>query len=539
MPNMLKMTHNGTEITIPLTQNTRLINALPDTKYELVDEHGRVLHEYTTNLENGDLWIDLGETAVRPDIILENYGQYYSTSSFGHGAFGSSMEASGVSQYASVSAPISAETSVLPTVAKTATVATSWTSANTLAVIGGLVVVAGGAAAAGGGGGGDSGASIHPNTPNNGSSNNSSSWKPSNGHAHTGSGNGSNGNTNHDGSDYLHGNKIVLPAAYTKDLLRNGSIQAIAKAAKGGMEMNKYISSAEDEKIIIQDVNDLPDNVRIELSHFLAGLMNPLRKAWGVGEYKVVKGALDFAEAVANEYTDHHVSIHSLNGHYNQGIKHAAAQFGLKTGGQYYENAHWTKSTKFTGVFTLDELKHNLYDSTVRMLFQDEGSHQGHAKSLLNCTGYDDQDSKTDFLGVDTSAPSKQELSFHFIATADHRAYIGNENLFNKTFNKTPVGYTEKNKYFDSETLSSVEADNHQDVEHKITLSDVLDTHALPSVLNSQSNNSSTLHHGLASHDDTPSVAHQDSASSTAATNTDIGHLPLGLNLEDTTYLIA
>ncbi|MDO5357682.1 MAG: SEC10/PgrA surface exclusion domain-containing protein, partial [Conchiformibius sp.] len=228
----------------------------------------------------------------------------------------------------------------------------------------------------------------------------------------------------------LNGNKIVLPNAYTHNVLQNGNNQQIAQAARGGVEMNRYQSDAEDAKVIIDDLNNLSKNVRVELSQFVAELLNPIREQWGVGKFAVTEGALRFAQDVANEYENNGKSIWDGKGHYDEGIIRAAAKHGLNDGGNFYENmgGHYTEQP-----LTLDKLKGMVYDTVVQMLFDDAHSQQGHAKSLLNTLAYAEQNKAIDYLGLDTSLIEGKKLSIHFISAADHPVYIKDRSKFDTT----------------------------------------------------------------------------------------------------------
>ena len=185
---------------------------------------------------------------------------------------------------------------------------------------------------------------------------------------------------------------------------------------------------------MINDLNNLSKAVRIELSQLVADLINPIREKWGVGKFVVTEGALKFAQDVADEYAANNQSIWSGKGHYDEGITRAAAKHGLNTGGNYYENMAGGRNPD---AFTLDDLKHQVYDRVVQMLFDDAHAKHDHAQSLLNASQnpgqYPEQNLLTDYLGVDTSSVEAGKFSIHFISAADSPAYIQDASKFDKT----------------------------------------------------------------------------------------------------------
>ncbi|UOP05279.2 SEC10/PgrA surface exclusion domain-containing protein [Conchiformibius kuhniae] len=225
----------------------------------------------------------------------------------------------------------------------------------------------------------------------------------------------------------LNGNTIVLPEAYTKELLSTGTNSAITEAAKDGKALNTYQSNPADQEIMVGDLNNLSHAVRAELSLFVAGLLNPIREKWGVGKFKVTQGALKFAQDVADEYTANGKSIWDGNGHYDDGIKRAAAKHGLNANGNYYENM----GGRYGKDLSLDALKAQVYDTVASMLFEDGKSQHGHAKSLLNANANYEED--IDYLGLDTSSVNDSQFSIHFLSAADNDVYIKNRDQFDFT----------------------------------------------------------------------------------------------------------
>lgn len=254
-------------------------------------------------------------------------------------------------------------------------------------------------------------------------------------------------NTSSQFKDYMHGNEIILPEGYTKDILKNGSVDEITQVAKSGTTLNTYQSSQTSKNIVIDDLNNLSLEVRKELSLFVAGLLNPIREKWGVGLFKVTQGGIDFAQDIANEYVNNRKGSGDGSGHYVSGITKVAAKYGLNTENNYYENLATGFMGKQATTITLDELKKATYDLVITLLFDDAHSKHDHAKSLLNRMEYEDQNMTVDYLGIDVSyVPNNsatlsdwKPFSIHYISTADHKAYIHDRAKFNETFDTNEI----------------------------------------------------------------------------------------------------
>lgn len=442
MATKLLIKQNGQISELSASQNAVAVNANARTHFQLVDDAGNLVRHYNSRMVGDKLLIDLPDTAGSPDFIINNYTTYFGSFPVGNtGTFGASDAAASV-----VSTHVPAPASVAPSVAETAVETSAPVKASTVSsssssgfptwgAIGlGVLGVAGIAAAAGGGGGGsDSGSS---NTSSSGSNDlntivNSTSNQPVNRPQLS---------TTTYQEDVLHGNKIVLPTAYTKTVLHGKDTAAITKAATGGMDLNQYIHSDDDKKIKITDLNNLSREVQTELSLFVANLLNPIREQWGVGLFKVTNGAMNFAQDVANEYTQNGKSIFN-GGHYVEGITRAAAKYGLSTKSNYYEDLGGVKiidandkpvANAFQNL-TLDDLKEHVYNSILEMLFNDAHVAHAHAKSLLNRMDYEDQNAAIDYLGVDTSNALPGELNMHIIKATDNSAYITDDAKFSQT----------------------------------------------------------------------------------------------------------
>lgn len=412
MATKLVVKQNGRVSELNATQQAVSVEANAQSHFQLVDEMGNVVRDFETQMVDGNLWIDVPNTPLSPDFVVNNYASYFGDAALNSsGAFG----ANGVSS--AVSSTVSSDALKASSVGATSSSSAAGFSS---VLLKGLGVAAGVAAAvainkARKDDNDDSGNSPTPSTNNN-----------------TGSGSNVTPTVNTNAinksslTETLHGNSIKLPTAYTKEILHGHNLNAITQAAKGGVAANQYQSSEADKKIIIADLNNLSREVQTELSLFVAGLLNPIRQQWGFGTFKVSEGIMNFAQDVANEYTQNGKSIFDGKGHYVEGIVRAAAKYGLSTGGNYYENMGGFKQSKSLKNITLDELKRQVYDSIVSMLFDDARSSHGHAKSLLS--------QETEYLGVDTSSVRSNELAMHFISVPVHsRAYIQDNAKFTNT----------------------------------------------------------------------------------------------------------
>lgn len=523
----LVVKQNGQIRELPTTQNGVTVDANARTHFQLVDDTGNLVQQYQSRILGDKLLIDLPNTPNSPDFIINQYTTYFGNFPVGNtGYFGASdAAASVVQQTATTPAMVAPSTSDAVATSETVKASTVnvgsgvpsgvlWAGAGLAGVVGLAAAVSGGAKSAANDainsvGGNDNNANNSADSQNNSTANSGSSTASTN---NSGSNNPTNaasnnaGNHNHSGvkssgqsqsvtqsahleevvynKDVLHGNKIELPKTYTKEILQGSNLQAIAKAATGGVALNQYQHSEADKQIKITDLNNLSRELQTELSLFVAGLLNPIREKWQVGLFKVTDGAIDFAKDVANEYSQNQQSIFTLNGHYVAGIKRAAAKYGLNANDNYYEDLGGVQFNKAIKNFTLDDLKMEIYDSVVRMLFDDAGSQQGHAKSLLNRQTYEDQNAAVDYLGVDISSASANELSWHFIKVADHAAYVKDVAKFNQAIATNEIiaqpenvaqAYVldENNSYLATKGLNSETSEPQ--ITQKFTLSKLLD----------------------------------------------------------------
>ncbi|RRD91023.1 SEC10/PgrA surface exclusion domain-containing protein [Conchiformibius steedae] len=447
MSAVIRMTRQGQSEFVSTQPSPARLNAQPDTFYQLLDAQGSPITEYAAHLQdNGDLWIDLPDTATRPDFVLNQYADYFPSPSNQHRSYFGNLTA--VQNADAAPAAATKEAAGLSFGSLT------WSAAAATAGILGaawlvkrhkdddnLIQNHQNNHNNNGQSGGENPNTTTPGTHSGSNPNDNSGSNPNDN-----SGSNPNDNSGSNPNDNSGSNPndnpppvpmepspppyINLPAGYTKELLSNGSAADINAVTQAARNLNQYNPNAEDQKIVINDLNNLSKEVRIELSQMVANLLNDIRAQWGVGEIIVSEGALNFAQDVANEYTDNNKSIGTGNGHYVEGIQRAAAKHGLNADGNYYENMSGGHGT---GPITLDQLKQQVYEGVVRMLFEDGEHNYAHAKSLLNVTKLGDQDLQPDYLGVDTSSVESGKFSIHFISTADSPVYIQDASKFDKT----------------------------------------------------------------------------------------------------------
>ncbi|HFI0088848.1 TPA: SEC10/PgrA surface exclusion domain-containing protein [Streptococcus suis] len=179
---------------------------------------------------------------------------------------------------------------------------------------------------------------------------------------------------------------------------------AILKALSPALKTaNQFKANANDSQTTYA-VNELPAEVRQELSWFASELINQVRQAFGTANVVVTDQALEFADMVTDGYVTDNWSRSDVltTGHDAKAINKAANQFGLATtnsveeadGLQYYENMHNYAYEQKT--ITLTEAKRKVYESIVEFMFNNY--EWLHAQNIagLEATG-------VNYLGVDVS----------------------------------------------------------------------------------------------------------------------------------------
>ena len=184
------------------------------------------------------------------------------------------------------------------------------------------------------------------------------------------------------------------------------------------------------------DTNNIPQNVRQELSQFASELINQLRAQMGTGEVVVTPSSIDFADKVATEYRKDNWNWDLMEKYHHdaKAINRVAREYGLMTtsaeqeskGLQYYENAYiWREKA---GQMSVAEMKRRIYDSVVEFMFN--GYEWLHATSIsgLN-TGR-----QKNYLGVDFSMESDITMAHFTMVSEDQVKYASKKN-----FNDSPI----------------------------------------------------------------------------------------------------
>ena len=210
---------------------------------------------------------------------------------------------------------------------------------------------------------------------------------------------------------------------------RLAALNASAKA------LNRYVADPTDSKALI-DTNNIPQNVRQELSQFASELINQLRVQMGTGEVVVTPSSIDFADKVATEYRKDNWNWDLMEEYHHdaRGINRVAREYGLMTtsaeqeskGLQYYENAYiWRENASQMSVA---EMKRRVYDSVVEFMFN--GYEWLHATSIsgLN-TGR-----QKNYLGVDFSMEGDITMAHFTMVSEDQIKYASKKN-----FNASPI----------------------------------------------------------------------------------------------------
>lgn len=149
------------------------------------------------------------------------------------------------------------------------------------------------------------------------------------------------------------------------------------------MNLNTYKGNAADKNITV-DINHLTADQIKELSLFSADLLNQVRNQLGLPKVIVTEGSLKLAKDVTDNYVSDNWDKFD---HDVDGISRAAAENGLLSGGNFYEDAIF--SSDFSEASTMDDLKSILYTGIVTMI-GGSGDEMLHAAGLLGVDFGDD-----------------------------------------------------------------------------------------------------------------------------------------------------
>lgn len=149
------------------------------------------------------------------------------------------------------------------------------------------------------------------------------------------------------------------------------------------MNSNTYKGNAADKDVVV-DINHLTADQIKELSLFSADLLNQVRNQLGLPKVIVTEGSLKLAKDVTDNYVSDNWDKFD---HDVDGISRAAAENGLLSGGNFYEDAIF--SSDFSEASTMDDLKSILYTGIVTMI-GGSGDEMLHAAGLLGVDFGDD-----------------------------------------------------------------------------------------------------------------------------------------------------
>ncbi|HEM3614303.1 TPA: SEC10/PgrA surface exclusion domain-containing protein [Streptococcus suis] len=180
---------------------------------------------------------------------------------------------------------------------------------------------------------------------------------------------------------------------------------AILKALSPSLKASNQFKANANDSQTAYNVNELPLEVRQELSLFASDLINQIRTAFGTPLTKVTPSALELADLTTDGYVANNWSWSDVVaiGHDAKAVNQAAATFGLPTtnatqeakGMQYYENMN-SYGQELTTI-TLSDAKSRVYRSIVEFMFNSYEWLHAEAIAGLKTT-------ETGYLGVDISS---------------------------------------------------------------------------------------------------------------------------------------
>lgn len=189
---------------------------------------------------------------------------------------------------------------------------------------------------------------------------------------------------------------------------------------------NLVLSEADKADKTQYDVNNLPKEIRDDLTLFAADLISNLREQLGLTDVVVTKDSFEFAEKVAKEYikggwsfaTNELYRSRGGHGHYAKGIHKVADEYGLNgyhpteaemnKGIQGYENSV-TRSLPIEGTVTKSEMKTYLFKSMTNLVSSERD--YGHLAGTLVF----DEPNETVYSGGFAQSISNDAYVSHFI----------------------------------------------------------------------------------------------------------------------------
>ena len=267
---------------------------------------------------------------------------------------------------------------------------------------------------------------------------------------------------------------------------------------------NLVLSEADKADKTQYDVNNLPKEIRDDLTLFAADLTNQMRHQLGLSDVKVTEDSFHFADKIAREYEKDGVTPELLDsyrakknghGHYAIGINKVAKEYGLNDGqsdkqrqeaelrgGQSYENsvnfvANSSDGSKELVYLTKAELRAKVFESLVSFVSTEKD--YGHAKDTL---GFEKVSGTLYYGGVGTS----QVPGMFTVHTVPG---IPDSYMKNSTFNRTEISnpYTVARKGNSANTELEAKKAEKAQAENTLTQA-VQDVKSAETALNSAKN---------------------------------------------------
>ena len=270
------------------------------------------------------------------------------------------------------------------------------------------------------------------------------------------------------GSDFLNALKeyIALDKEF-QQAIRNGATyndfkdrfkaarEKVLKYNTQVQDINQYHASAKDKSnTTVYDANNLPEDVKEDISLFAADLINQMRRAVGMREVKSTTSSIKFANEVADEYVKANFSwddAMALNdaggaGHYAKGINNVARRHGFATtsakdealGWQYYENKTMIGgpySPTYLAKGTISQIKERIYSSIVDFV-----GTPGDTAHMFSVLGFSDNDEQV-YFGLAVSHPG-DAFNVHAI-TGLTEDVVANDPSFSTTALANPYDLTD------------------------------------------------------------------------------------------------
>lgn len=238
-------------------------------------------------------------------------------------------------------------------------------------------------------------------------------------------------------------NRIVLSEEYVKALKDSQNYDTLTREERRKAReilkrindevdnLNKYHKNKNDDIQTKYDIENLPENIRTELSLFAADLINQIREQFKLPKVKVTSSAVEFAKIVGDGYTADNWD--AQEGHDARAVNEGARKFGLLTSSdeevakhqQYYENYYgYGLATKNV---TLAQLKREVYNGIIGFMFN--GQEWLHAQSIAGINyGTPDEE----YFGLDFSI-SNGWTNIHYIKVPANYVKQATKTNFNTT----------------------------------------------------------------------------------------------------------